>query len=96
MEQKLIDKRKLVEHLAEVNSKLLRVRNHDGAEAIQQLLWYLVDVESVDAVPVVRCKDCDHGININNMIACTKFREVIHKPEDFCSYGERKDGDGNG
>lgn len=91
----LIDKRKPIEHLLELKSQLQKIKNYDGIAKIHTLLRYLIDAEPVDAVPVVRCKDCDHGININDMIACTEFREVIHKPEDFCSYGERKDGDGN-
>lgn len=92
MEQKLIDKRKLVEHCFEVVCKLDKQGDNIAADAIKKhILWYLVDVESIDAVPVVRCKDCVHGININNMIACTEFRETIHKPKDFCSLGERKE-----
>ena len=88
---KLIDKRKLVEHCFEVVCKLDKQGDNIAADALKKhILWYLVDVESVDAVPVVRCKDCAHGININDMIACTEFREVIHKPEDFCSRGEKK------
>ena len=88
----LIDKKKLAAHLVKESLKLENAANYDGVKVIEKLLWYLVDVESIDAVPVVRCKDCVHGININDMIACTEFREVIHKPEDFCSYGERKEG----
>ena len=96
MTPKLIDKRKLVEHCFEVVCKLDKQGDNIAADAIKKhILWYLVDVEPIDAVPVVRCKDCVHGININNMIACTEFCEMIHKPEDFCNYGERKDGDGN-
>ena len=52
---------------------------------------FTAELAALDAVPVVRCKDCVHGININNMIACTEFRETIHKPKDFCSLGERKE-----
>lgn len=41
---------------------------------------------TVDAVPVVRCKDCKHEFG-GNCILCG-FQK--RKPEDFCSYGERK------
>ena len=56
------------------------------------------DVPTVDAVEVVRCKDCKY--KSEKIHACTnvKFRgERIHiwvEPDDFCSYGERKDNDG--
>jgi hypothetical protein len=58
----------------------------------------LQDATTVDAVPVVRCKDCKHY----DMGVCLKLYSGgnVHsaawqkrKPEDFCSYGERKDGD---
>ena len=88
----LIDKRKLVEHCFEVVCKLDKQGDNIAADALKKhILWYLVDAESIDAVPVVRCRNCVHGININNMIACTEFRETIHKPKDFCSRGERKE-----
>lgn len=91
MAQKLIDAAKLTEHLLDAVRKLEARKDYTASNAIRIYgLWYLVDAEPVDAVPVVRCKDCVHGININNMIACTEFRETIHKPEDFCSRGEKK------
>lgn len=39
------------------------------------------------AAPVVRCKDCKHEF-VGSCIICG-FQK--RKPEDFCSYGERKD-----
>ena len=53
---------------------------------------------TVDAVEVVRCKDCIYAYRIDGpreeydcrkMSAFAKF----FRPEHFCSYGERKDGD---
>lgn len=43
---------------------------------------------TVDAVPVVRCKDCKHEFGGSCIICGFQKR----KPDDFCSYGERKDG----
>lgn len=43
---------------------------------------------TVDAVPVVRCKDCKHEFGGSCIICGFQKR----KSEDFCSYGERKDG----
>ena len=54
---------------------------------------------TVDAVPVVRCKDCKHyEIHKPKVLEnCERNGYIIPmKPDDFCSYGERKDGDGNG
>ena len=49
---------------------------------------FLNDMPTVDAVPVVRCKDCKY------------FKTRLCENEDnyddwFCADGERKDGDGN-
>lgn len=60
-------------------------------------------MQTVDAVPVVRCKDCKHYRNYPNGL-CYLHTEpktnargysgdaVCVEPEDFCSYGERKEG----
>ena len=50
---------------------------------------------TVDAVPVVRCRDCKHCDPENHhcdhhMGTAAPLRR---KPDDFCSYGERKEGD---
>lgn len=52
---------------------------------------------TVDAVPVVRCKDCKHriykdmGEEIGEIGGCGLFNCAMPN-EGFCSYGERKDG----
>ena len=43
---------------------------------------------AADVVPVVRCKDCTHLYGA----ACVVCGLLPRKPDDFCSYGERKDG----
>lgn len=52
---------------------------------------------SVDAVPVVRCRECiycdpERHICRHYMGTAAPLRR---KADDFCSYGERKDGDGD-
>lgn len=50
----------------------------------------LVDsIHTVDAVPVVRCRDCKYrdGTPGQPNILCAQMHE-----DDFCSYGERKEG----
>lgn len=58
---------------------------------------------TVDAVEVVRCKDCKRCFkhttkrNRQKMWICMRNDvDLFVRPDDFCSYGERKDGDGNG
>ena len=60
-----------------------------------------VDATPVDAIEVVRCKDCKHykefrtKRNKQIMRLCCRMgkndMEYSVKPDDFCSYGERKD-----
>lgn len=48
----------------------------------------LASVPAADVVPVVQCKDCKHLF----YTMCMACGFLPHKPNDFCSYGERKDG----
>lgn len=55
---------------------------------------------TVDAVPVVRCKDCRFSdwytaVDGKRYCYCMEHDSSGHQEMDFCSYGE-KDGDGNG
>lgn len=49
----------------------------------------IADTPTVDAVPVVRCKECKWT---GGDFVCYRGVMVQHKPEDFCSYGERRGG----
>ena len=54
----------------------------------------LREAPTVDAAPVVRCKDCKHyEIHKPKVLEnCERNGYIIPmKPDDFCSYGERKD-----
>lgn len=47
---------------------------------------------TVDAVEVVRCRDCKH----HDGIRCFRWNStIITGFNDYCSNGERKDGDGS-
>lgn len=60
----------------------------------------LREAPTVDAVEVVRCRDCKHrGTDycIFHIKGEPADEELLRKLDnDFCSYGERKDDDGNG
>ena len=47
----------------------------------------IAGIPTVDAVPVVRCRDCTH---YNGHWHCDYFCEAM-LDDDFCSYGERKE-----
>lgn len=65
---------------------------------IQQLI---ADTPTVDAVEVVRCRECKHyataDFDGDILCGCTLHSAMVDiTADDFCSYGERKGGDGNG
>ncbi len=53
----------------------------------------LQDALTIDAVPVVRCKDCKHSWEDISGLCCSYMVCVDRTvPDDFfCSYGERKE-----
>ena len=50
---------------------------------------------TVDAVPVVRCRECKWLQEDDDIGHCDNPDGLDNyaKPDDFCSYGERKEGD---
>lgn len=64
--------------------------------------WYIDRIKTLsaaDVVEVVRCNDCLHQTERYGHMECihgVSYRNTWNKPDFFCSYGERKDGDGNG
>lgn len=58
-------------------------------------LAYLALTEDASG-PVVRCKDCKYFVNAtvngNGFLICD-ISDMEIAPDDFCSYGERKDGE---
>lgn len=47
---------------------------------------------TVDAVPVVRCKDCKHHYDCGVHFCDRLGMDCPNDSDFFCSYGERKDG----
>lgn len=76
----------------------------DNEKIREQCDSLLCMLPAVDAVPVVRCKDCKNTMLLNLFsISDNSVEErVLHcvtglgrvQPDDFCSWGERRD-DGN-
>ena len=67
--------------------------NFAAHSKIQKLI---ADTPTVDAVSVVRCKDCVKGtVFVNKQgaeyVDCVLDDYSVRKPTDYCSYGERKE-----
>ena len=61
--------------------------------------WEIEKAPTIDAVPVVRCKDCANGeLCLNSQgseyVVCVMDEHHVWLPNGFCCYGERKDGEG--
>ena len=85
-EKRLIDANALISYMDEC-SKESRFRVYYGYAKS-----FIDDAPTVDAVPVVRCRDCKHfKRNLENDTYCSSVNGLTDPEEDdFCSYGERR------
>ena len=90
---------KYMEDRSKTENVIARAMLSDARRKIQMLIAY---APSVDAIPVVRCKDCKYYRNHPNGLCYlhTEPKEnergysgeaVCVEPDDFCSYGERRE-----
>lgn len=79
---------------ADALPRLTQIFEANGKRREQEVvLSKIIDnAPTIDAVPVVRCKDCKHSRNdeLWHMRWC---KGVTVKDEHFCADGERKDDD---
>ena len=63
---------------------------HNEGYTYDQVHFAIDDAPTIDAVEVVRCKDCiDNSLNCDGEENyCLRFGYDI-EPSDFCSFGER-------
>ena len=63
---------------------------------VDDTLDYIDSEQAADVAPVVRCKDCKYWQDNNDGYPheeCRWVHEETPDADDFCSYGERKEGD---
>ena len=63
----------------------------------EDVIMMIKTAPTVDAVPVVRCKDCVNGtVFVNKQgaeyVNCVLDDYSVRKHTDYCSYGKRKEG----
>ena len=86
---RLIDAEKLQEFPIRANRCDKEHANTHFINGIESVMEYAELLPTLDAVPVVRCKECKWT---GGDFVCYRGVMVQHKPEDFCSYGERRGG----
>ena len=64
---------------------------------VDDAMCLIDDATTADAVEVVRCRECKYheDTSVTEYEHCCLLSKTV-RYNDFCSYGERKDGDGNG
>lgn len=86
---RLIDADALSEQYTEMVERLLLIR---GSIVPGHVTTLIVNAPTIDAVEVVRCKDCKHryvsGVFTTHYYVCD-FLDAENKDDGFCSYGER-------
>ena len=115
---RLIDADKLYKELEDIRMDYIdevSMSSKFAADVIETVQdEYLRKSPTVDAVEVVRCKECRFAKPYERMDGktgyycqfcghsfkygtnCERLYNPIKESDDFCSYGERKEGDGNG
>lgn len=86
------------------NPDVFPCENRLYAEGWNQAIKLLQNAPTIDAAPVVRCKDCKYACEFDGcedyveQVRCCTLHEdcdMLPKvwPYDFCSYGERREDD---
>ena len=63
----------------------------DASPYFEKAAQMLEKLPAADVVPVVRCKDCKYNVGTKKCLNPDSFF-AVPKDDDFCSYGERKEG----
>ena len=97
---RLIDADKLLENYKKWIPQLSSKEDEGDRRGVETCIAVLEDMQTVDAVPVVRCRECKYrGTDdcIFHIKGEPADEELLLKLDnDFCSYGERKEGADNG
>lgn len=97
---RIIDADALKRHEQKIATQAWKMQVKASVETI--LNQFIDDIDhapTVDAVEVVRCKDCRHwsgrkyNVHINGFLPWCGFSALQREANDYCSYGERKDGE---
>lgn len=93
MEQRLIDANALMERLERKKCEPAKVRYTEGFnDAIMRFRSMVHGAPTVDAVPVVRCRECKHHEVFKNGV--NGWCNEHERPADvtyFCADGERRE-----
>lgn len=64
-------------------------KNGNEYEAAMDIAIMVEQAPTIDATPVVRCREC--AVPHNEKTGCPKLLGVVTMPDFFCGFGERGD-----
>ena len=96
-EKRMIDVKKVINSMQKCLDESPDKKHSVGYFAFESIIECLKQEPTVDAVPVVRCRDCKHAwIHPCGYVYCHRdgrnAYEMTFNIDGFCSYGERKEG----
>ena len=96
-EKRLIDVNKVINSMQKCLDESPDKKHSVGYFAFESIIECLKQEPTVDAVEVVRCRDCKHAwIHPCGYVYCHRdgrnAYEMTFNLDSFCSYGERKEG----
>ena len=96
-EKRLIDVNKVINSMQKCLDESPDKKHSVGYFAFESIIECLKQEPTIDAVEVVRCRDCKHAwIHPCGYVYCHRdgrnAYEMTFNIDSFCSYGERKEG----
>ena len=86
-----IDADKLLEIYKKWVPQLSSKEDEGDRRGVETCIAVLEDMPTMDAVEVVRCRDCE--VPHNKYTGCPKLNGLVTPPDFYCPFGERKDGE---
>ena len=81
---------------ADLLTRMMEREWNENEISNREWIHYRVILESIptiDAVEVVRCKDCFHYESDGGAMMTCNVTDTVCDNDDYCSYGERKEGE---
>lgn len=86
-EKRLIDAMKTTIKLSGRIMPLIQI-GANPTQVYNEVLQVVAEAPTVDAVEVVRCREC--AIPHNKYTGCPKLNGLVTTPDFYCQYGERR------
>ena len=86
-----IDADKLLEIYKKWIPQLSSKEDEGDRRGVETCIAVLEDMPTMDAVEIVRCRDC--AVPHNKYTGCPKLNGLVTPPDFYCPFGERKDGE---